>query len=278
MKLSIIIPFLNEGEEVEKTLISIRDTVISSPEIILINDCSSAGDIDYADVAHRYGCRYVEHKERKGVAASRDEGVSLCETPYFILLDAHMEFYEHGWDRRLVQVLQDNPRSLISLRTRVLSGCRENRSEDVAPVYGAVLSMNEKDILKCIWNHTDPDPNVNIVRIEAPYGGAYACSKEYWERIGGLRGLISYGLDEEMISLKIRQDGGRCLLIKDMVAGHIYRFRFPYEVTNECVLYNRIFIAKTLLSGDGQTVTLDRLKNRYPAIFDEVYEKVCKGV
>jgi glycosyltransferase involved in cell wall biosynthesis len=272
--LTVIIPFLNEGREVELTVRNLREMCTEPVEIILINDSSTDG-YDYAGVARQYACRYVEHTERKGVAASRDEGVSLSETPYFILLDAHMEFYEQGWDGRLVQVLQDNPRSLVCLRTRVLHECRENRSEEVAPVYGAVLSMDEADILSCKWNYVDPDSDAAIVRIEAPYGGAYACSGEYWKHLGGLHGLIKYGLDEEMISLKIRRDGGQCLLIKDMVAGHIYRSRFPYEVTNEFTLYNRIFIAKTLLDGDRQAVVLERLKGRYPEIFDAVYEKVC---
>jgi glycosyltransferase involved in cell wall biosynthesis len=270
--LTVIIPFLNEGDEVEKTVVSIRETVTGNPKIILINDASTDGT-DYATVAHRYGCRYIEHPERRGVAASRDEGVALCETPYFILLDAHMEFYEQAWDRRLATLLQANPRSLMCLNTRVLYESRDNKKNDV-PVYGAVLSMNGEDILKCKWNYIDPNPASNIVDIEVPLGGAYATARDYWLEFGGLHGLIGYGMDEEMIALKVRRSGGRCRLIKDLVAGHIYRSRFPYAVTNEFILHNQILIADTLLEGEERTIALERLKAKHGERFDRIYNSV----
>ena len=41
-----------------------------------------------------------------GVGASRDLGVKLCQTPYFILLDAHMRFYEKIWAGRIIEELE----------------------------------------------------------------------------------------------------------------------------------------------------------------------------
>ena len=32
-----------------------------------------------------------------GVAASRDYGINYCTTPYFLLLDGHMRFYDAAW-------------------------------------------------------------------------------------------------------------------------------------------------------------------------------------
>jgi hypothetical protein len=66
-----------------------------------------------------------------------------------------------------------------------------------------------------------------------------------------------------MLALKIRRDGGRCVLIKDMVAGHIYRERFPYLVENDYITSNRMLIANTLLDGDERLIALDRLRKRY---------------
>jgi glycosyltransferase involved in cell wall biosynthesis len=260
-QLTVVIPFLNEGEEVEKTVQNIRETADPKLPILLINDASNDG-IDYEAVAGRHQCRYIVHPGRTGVAASRDEGVALCETPFFILLDAHMVFYEPEWDRRLVKVLQDNPRSMLCLNTRILWESRENHHVK-PPVFGAVLSQTEIDILKCIWNYADPDPASNIVPIECPLGGAYASSKEYWQHLGGLRGLVYYGMDEEMIALKIKRDGGKCLLIKDMIAGHVYRNKFPYPVKNEYIHINQLLIANTLLDGEERLTALERLRIRW---------------
>ena len=85
--LTVIIPFLNEKEEVGRTVRSIRETVGDSVDIIANNDQSDDG-YPYREDLAPYGVSYVYNPERKGVAASRDYGVSLCTTPYFLLLDA----------------------------------------------------------------------------------------------------------------------------------------------------------------------------------------------
>jgi glycosyltransferase involved in cell wall biosynthesis len=259
--LTVIIPFLNEGEEVLLTVQNIRATAGNIP-IILINDCSIDG-YDYQAVAERYGCRYVEHCYREGVAASRDEGVALCETGFFLLLDGHMEFYEQGWDRRLVSILQANFRSVVCLNTRVLSETRSNPINDRGHSYGARVLFNETDIIKCKWVRDDPDPDANIIAIDCPLGAAYASSRYYWDRIEGLRGLVYYGMDEEMIALKVRRDGGHVLLVKDMYAGHLYRSRLPYLFKNDYMRLNQLLIANTLLDGQERLLALDRLREAW---------------
>lgn len=51
-KLTIIIPFLNEGDEIEKTLKSIRETSRTNVDIIIINDCST-DNFDYLYAAKK---------------------------------------------------------------------------------------------------------------------------------------------------------------------------------------------------------------------------------
>ncbi len=94
-ELTIIIPFLNEGNEIENTIRSIFETSVTNPHIILIND-NSNDNFNYYEMTLRYGdhITYILHNERKGVAESRNEGVHLSETPYILLLDGHMRFYE----------------------------------------------------------------------------------------------------------------------------------------------------------------------------------------
>ena len=106
-KLTIIIPFLNEGAEVENTVVSIRETTINDPHILLINDGNYDG-FDYESIALRHNCNYFKNEKRLGSAPSRDIGVAACETPYFLFLDGHMRLYEKGWDDRIVRLLSEN--------------------------------------------------------------------------------------------------------------------------------------------------------------------------
>jgi glycosyltransferase involved in cell wall biosynthesis len=260
--LTVIIPFLNEGIEMERTVQSIRNTAAFPLEIILINDASGDG-YDYRTVAERYGCRYIEHETRKGVAASRDEGVALCNTAHFLLLDAHMEFYKRGWDMELSRALQENPEAILCCQTKILHETRENVRENASRTFGAYLSLSSKDMLKCTWNMTDHSPDTPIIEIPVILGGAYAAGKAYWQQLHGLQGLIRYGMDEEMISLKCWIQGGRCLLLKNLVAGHIYRGKFPYQVKNDDVLHNKILIAELFFDGEAKECILSRLKKYY---------------
>jgi Glycosyl transferase family 2. len=62
---------------------------------------------DYKFIANKYPCIYVKNKERLGVAKSRDLGVSMSNTEYFLLLDGHMRFYDKGWDIQLLEYLKN---------------------------------------------------------------------------------------------------------------------------------------------------------------------------
>ena len=70
-ELTAIIPFLNEGNEIEKTLSSIRSTAGDTIDVLLINDCST-DDFDYETTALQFNVQYHKNRERLGVAASRD--------------------------------------------------------------------------------------------------------------------------------------------------------------------------------------------------------------
>lgn len=119
-RLTIIIPFLLEKEELEQTLENMYQHLEEEIDLILINDASDDG-YDYKSVADKYGALYIENEERIGVAASRDKGVELCQTPYFLLLDAHMRFYDHTWLDRIVEELEKDSRLLLCTQTRFLT-------------------------------------------------------------------------------------------------------------------------------------------------------------
>ena len=90
------------------------------------------------------------------------------------------------------------------------------------------------------------DLNDNEEDIPFVLGAGYATSCRYWLYLRGLDGLKQYGSDEAYISLKVWREGGRCILLKDVVIGHIYRTAFPYKNDNAACVYNNLFIASLL--------------------------------
>lgn len=263
--LTIIIPFLNEGVEVYNTVKSIRDTVDIDLNIILINDAST-DEYDYKSVAIEFNVQYIVHSERKGVAASRDEGVNLCTTDYFLLLDAHMRFYQKDWASILIKELRERKNSLLCCQTVPLTA---NESSEIVLVpksvvtYGAYINFDGSGSFAAAWNHIDPDPKKSVVDILCVLGATYATSKSYWLHLKGLSGLKSYGKDEELISLKVWLEGGKCILLKNIEIGHIYRSIMPYEKRDRDFFYNLLLITELFLPDSYKEKLLTKINKEY---------------
>lgn len=246
-KISAIIPFLNEGEEVINTIKSLREHLHDGIDIIIINDQSTDG-YPYTTELSKYNVHYIVNWERKGVAASRDYGVQLCKTPYFILMDAHMRIYDSGWATDVCRKLDFCDRQILCMQTRQLWKNPDGNIvevENAASVYGAYLTMKKSNFCPSIeWSHyksNDSDENICAV-----LGAGYAASKRYWNKIKGLQGLKQYGCDEAYLSLKVWLEGGKCTLLKSHIFGHIYRDKAPYSVKPSNFAYNYLLIAYTL--------------------------------
>lgn len=231
-KLTIIMPFLNEREEVENTLKSIRQSAGNQVEIIVINDHSD-DDFDYKKAISSYRVSYLINSSRKGVAANRDMGVTLCRTPYFLLLDAHMRFYDSFWPGRITTLLDEDDRVLLCCQSLFL-GYDDNghvvRRKECPNGFGAVSVFKKDKYWPDIeWNLQEHFSDQDIEPIAHVLGAGYAASRRYWSYLKGLKGLRKYGCDEAYISFKVWREGGRCLLVKNVVIGHIYRSNAPYK-------------------------------------------------
>lgn len=246
-RLTIIIPFLLEKEEVEQTLANMYQYLEDEIDVILINDASDGG-YDYKSVADKYRALYVENEERIGVAASRDKGIELCQTPYFLLLDAHMRFYNQTWLNRIIEELEKDSRTLLCTQTYFLS--RQDGKlvdpQNASNTLGACIMYDAgEELISASWQHDVPfDITLQkTIPIVCVLGAAYACSKTYWQYLKGLNGLRYWGSDEPYISMKVWMEGGTCKLLKDVVIGHIYRKKSPYPLPLTYRLYNQVLIA-----------------------------------
>jgi glycosyltransferase involved in cell wall biosynthesis len=228
-RLTVIIPFLNESKEVYNTVKNLRENSDYDFDLILIND-NSTDSYDYESVAGEYSARYIEHKERIGVAASRDEGVRLCNTDCFLFLDAHMRLYRRDWVKLLLEELDKEDKSLLCGATITLD-VEGNEKTDRPIGYGAFFNFGD---LSIHWLCESSMPEGDIAEIPCVLGASYACKKDYWLHLHGLDGLKSYGYDEQLISLKVWLDHGKCKVVKNLKFGHIFRDKelVPYEISD----------------------------------------------
>lgn len=251
-ELTCIIPFKNEGTEIERTVASIRAT--SETNIILVDDGSTDG-YDYKKIADEFGCDYYRNEVSLGVAGGRNFGVEKCKTEYFVLLDGHMRFYDNSWEKRVLKHLKNYPESIINSNSSIINKrgdigiyCNENGKEtDMTGNSGcraAVVNMFESG-----WEFTSKwtcksfeDLGDNLFECSSVMGAFYSTSKTWWNKIGGLDGLLSWGLDEPLMSIKTFLAGGKCYLLRNFYVGHLYRGRAPYNSYNSNLDSNHLYL------------------------------------
>lgn len=245
-KLTCIIPFLNEGIEIFRTVKSIRDTAGDTVDIILINDAST-DNVDYSVVATYFNCRYIKNKERQGVAGSRDIGVSLATTPYCLLLDGHMRFYDTTWVDTLLAEVSKNTRKIYCTACVMLWWPYTGRGPDLTHYSnGAYLATSFKDWSSSIDPKWIPHKFVDSTDVPIVLGANYCFATEYYKELRGLEGLKYYGCDETWLSLKSWAIGDGCAVIPSVKIGHVFREKHTYPIYNQTGVSNRLLIILTL--------------------------------
>ena len=276
-KLTLVIPFLNEGEEVSNTVKSAREHVGNDVDIIVINDCSTDG-YNYLESLEGLNVFYVENRISIGAAASKDKGARLSTTPYFILLDAHMRFYDSHWLERYIEELEKDDNRILCCQTKWLSkknGIVEEGNK--ADTRGAFLRFDDVVLMPGIhWDNYEHNGNLSGDKIPTVLGATYGASKRFWNHIKGLQGLIHYGCEEAYISIKAYLFGGCCSFVSDVSIGHIYRESAPYQMYYEDTVYNNFWIMQTLFPTSLRSFAISKCFWHYPELTKDLMARMSE--
>lgn len=241
--LTIIIPFRNEGKEVYNTVKSLVEQAGQEVYLILINDASD-DKYDYKSIADSFNGEYFEHSYSWGVAASREHGISLCKTDFFMFFDAHMRAFTPNWATIVLNELQKERQSVFCCATIAITLADMKKTSNIKG-FGVTLDLMD---LTYRWNEIDPFPDSTTCNIPCIMGASYACNISYWKKLRGLEGLRGYGFDEQFISIKVALEGGCCKIIKNVIFGHIFRvFKdVPYVINLKDVIFNQLYLMELL--------------------------------
>lgn len=260
-KLTVLLPFKNEREEVARTCKSIRDTAGDKVDIIVLNDDSDK-DFDYEESLKPYNVDYNESETRLGSSMGKQWCVDHCKTLYFLILDAHCRIYTQDWLKRALKMLEKNENCVYCCAVQYFSNEEDHQSPKHMKAFGGYWDYNPKSIFSCGWNLN----NFTIKRkgnpaFEVPciLGANYLCSKRWWDYIGGYNGLKLYGREETFISIKSWMAGGKVKCVPSILTGHKTRpgNRQPYA----CLAYE--IVHNEMVCG-------------YITLEDETFEKLIK--
>lgn len=280
-EITIIMPFLNEGKEPEKTIESIYETAPKSKfDIIVIDDGSNSfpniNDVTQMELCSRFqDVQYVKNKKRIGVDGSRQIGVNLAKTPYIFIIDAHMRF-SHGWLDKILDCAAREPKTLWCTTCLALGYGNMDINRAVDKYYGASILFIDKDfdsnrpareILEPKWIAPKNEKEYEIPCI---LGANYVFSKSWFDYLHGLSGLKMWGTSEPFMSLKSWLAGGKCKITTEVEIGHKFRDNAPYSTNIWSMIYNKIYLCKTMFPQELSDKLISKFSN------DSNFQKAMK--
>lgn len=164
--ISVIIPFFNVEEYIEKCLRSLISQEISDAEFIFVND----GSLDASNrIVEKYAQNdsriVIVNKENGGLSSARNEGLKYVRGEYVLFLDSD-DYLEPGALNRLVLEARNNQLDVLQAQYKLIYPDREEPGEqaDISNVvmdgrtwlignqivYGACFCLYKAEFLKNI--------------------------------------------------------------------------------------------------------------------------------
>jgi len=211
-QVSVVIPALNEGEEIELCLESFKKQKFRDFEVIVVDNGSTD---DTEEVARRYGCRVV-HEARQGVSFARQRGFEQARGEIVASTDADT-VVPSEWLELIVRSFEEDPEQ-VGVYGKILLRERRRQGQWLAEfLFNRFLRLN----------HLLGRPHF--------CGPNFAVRRETFKQVGGFRdkgGNRPYTVSEDLqLSLKLRKEG-YILFHPDLVT-----YTSPRKLNHESLRY-----------------------------------------
>lgn len=276
--LSIVIPVLNDPDEVNATIASIRQTTGNDTEIIVVDDHSDK-PVEIKDrrvMVHR-------NNERLGAGASKHLGATFASSNYILLLDCHMRFEPNAnWLNKALNRIVGRQNTVHCAACLGLDEKNMDVTKFNGLYSGATLSLyNEKsnEIFEGKW--MDKSPEGDDYDIACLMGAGYFFPKQLFMKLRGMAALKMWGTEEQYISVKAWLSGAEIKMLNEVRIGHKFRSEAPYVTGVPNLVYNKLWAINTLLDPDlakfliskipknGDLAAAQRMFNQNRLVFEE---------
>jgi glycosyltransferase involved in cell wall biosynthesis len=214
LKISIIIPILNEEKYIDNCINSILNANIDNFELILIDGGSQDKTINIIeDYMKKYSFIQLLHNTKKIVPISMNMGIKKAEGKYIIRVDAHA-FYPKDYFRKLIhyhkKLNADNIGGVIITDIK-------NKTKK---------SNSIKEVLSNRFGVGNADFRTGIDRVKEVDTVPFGCyTKETFEKFGLYDERLIRNQDIEL-NKRIINGGGKIYLVPDVKAVYYARENF----------------------------------------------------
>lgn len=254
--ISVIIPVLNDNEELNLTIKSIRETSPKNVEIIVIDDAS-----DVPAVVDDKSVRLVRLEKRQGVGSTRHLGATMSTSDYLLFVDSHMRF-DKNWHKNAMKSLISSPSNVVwcAMCLGLEEGCMD-LEKSKGSYCGAKLVLydqKENQVFEGKWIEEKPGEEYEISCL---MGACYFFHKSWFFHIGGTKSLTMWGSDEPLLSAKTLLAGGSIRLSKSIKIGHKFRPRSPYSTGVSYIVYNKLRSMYMMFSNELYNELSSKIQN-----------------
>lgn len=298
MKLSIIIPYHNEGKAfILETISQIRNTIdFPDYEIIVVDDFSD-------DPLSLNGVTVIRHNTNKGVGAAFDTGVAQAASDNLMLMGSDIRFIKNSWSTMLVNEIEEHPKSFTCTSCVALKAGEMDieKRKNVNTRTGATIIIYHdrfsnpkkldtfRSIIEAKWLSLLNSRDVESFEIPCILGAAYGVKKSWYQYCDGFALHRKWGTLEPYISLKSWLFGGSCRVAPRIEIGHIFKTAGTHGTTQDVMIYNKLMVARVLFYNHdllvkflGSNPIVERGREMYnqnlPAILKKAEEYKSKMV
>jgi len=210
--LSVVVPNWNGKHHLSTCLDSLRRQTLPADEIIVVDDGSSDGSVEFLHSSYPW-VKTVLHQENRGLTATVNTGLAAAQGALVALLNNDTEVHPE-WLERMVRALEAHP-SAGSV------ACRMIRFDDRAVLDGAGDFMS-KAASPYTRGFGEPDDG-RYSAAEFIFGacaGAALYRRSVFETVGGLDEDFIFYYDDVDLSFRAQLAGFRCVYEPSAICYH----------------------------------------------------------
>lgn len=248
MRISVVLPHVNEPSNLNATIKSIRATAGNEVEIVVVDDCSTTRpEIIGADtvIFNRFHC---------GAGPSRHIGAEAATGTHILITDCHMQFLS-GWHQAAIDRIKDRPTTVNCGVCLAIDDKHPDASRPRDRYYGATFNFYGPDkfkpgatkIFSAVWNDRQEGDDYEL---PACMGACYFMPRDWYLKLSPHKHLVKWGVEEEALSLKTWLAGGEIRMMKTVQIAHKFRLKgtkLPFSLKVDQIIYNQLFVAYTCL-------------------------------
>jgi GT2 family glycosyltransferase len=215
---------------------------------VIIDDASSDGSAGFLAEEPYAGkpIRCVRNDAPRGLIYGRALGADMATGSHIVFLDAHTTVSEGWLDGLRAEVDAIGGRGIVVPVIQKLRPADWTIDREAAPAVGCTISS---PFLDFAW--TDPLPLDGRLATCTIGGGAWMCSRQWYEHIGGLdRGLRVWGGENIDVPLRTWLAGGSCVVAGGVEVGHLYNEQGTRLMSGVDFTYNKMRVAHNVFSAE----------------------------